>query len=148
MFETGPLRFIRMNLDKKAACVWIRDISAATVIKKKKKKKSSAASFFCATLIQCVCSSPPPPPKSLSGAPPFPSHISSLSLSAVVPCVQLTFSPNIPPPPSLCLYGIAMLMWKPLLVFLFIFLSVWLPIGWVGGGGREGWWVVRGAAVQ
>lgn len=105
MFETGPLRFIRMNLDKKAACVWIRDISAATVIKKKKKKKSSAASFFCATLIQCVCSSPPPPPKSLSGAPPFPSHISSLSFCCGPLCAADLQSQHPPSPPPLFVWN-------------------------------------------
>ena len=104
----------------------------------KEKKKSSAASFFCATLIQCVCSPPPLHPNLFQGLHPS-LLISPLSLSAVVPCVQLTFSPKRPPP--LCLYGIAMLMWKLLLVFyLFSSPSGFLSAGLEVEGGRGGGW--------
>lgn len=146
MFETGPLRFIRMNLDKKAACVWIRDISAATVIKKKKKKKLCCIFLLC--YFNSVCLFFPPSSTQISfrgSSLPF-SYLLSLSFCCGPLCAADLQSQHPPPLPLFVWNCYANV--ETAASFLFIFLSVWLPIGWVGGGGREGWWVVRGAAVQ
>lgn len=88
-----------MNLDKKAACVWIRDISAATVIKKKKKKKLCCIFLLC--YFNSVCLFFPPSSTQISfrgSSLPF-SYLLSLSFCCGPLCAADLQSQHPPPLP-------------------------------------------------